>query len=211
MPSDKARHWIRAWGSRGRRFKSGRPDWSKPHFRTQKPCYERLMGAQRAPISSMKLLWCGLWEDITPLVSRCPPSLPMASPARGALVSEAKGHRFTSGRQGWLWATPTEDPGGSVTVSDGNCLKRTRAYPPFGTPSRASLAVHASPRIDHAAPGIRDLGSLIEGPCSWSWARGLRPPGWAVSCRVAVVLTLAAGPARAIAAARGVRPALRRR
>src|SRR6266567_212384 len=78
------------WGSRGRRFKSGRPDWSKLHFRTQKPCYERLMGAQRAPISSMKLLWCGLWEDITPLVSRCPPSLPMASPARAHLSPRQK-------------------------------------------------------------------------------------------------------------------------
>src|SRR5215469_12487630 len=30
----------------------------------------------------------------------------------GALVSGSKGHRFTSGRQGWLWATPAEDPGG---------------------------------------------------------------------------------------------------
>jgi hypothetical protein len=38
----------------------------------------------------------------------------------------------------------------------------------FGTPSRSCLAVHASPRIGHSAPGIWDVGSLIEGPCSWS-------------------------------------------
>ena len=39
----------------------------------------------------------------------------------GALASGSKGHRFTSGRQGWLWATPAEDPG-AVTASDGDCL-----------------------------------------------------------------------------------------
>ena len=32
-----------------------------------------------------------------------------------------------------------------------------------GTPSRSCLAVYASPRIGHSAPGIWDLGSLIEG------------------------------------------------
>jgi hypothetical protein len=31
-------------------------------FRTQKQYYERLMGAHRAPINSMKLLWCVLWR-----------------------------------------------------------------------------------------------------------------------------------------------------
>ena len=42
--------------------------------------------------------------------------------------------------------------------------------------------------------------------------RGLRPPGWAVSYRLAVVLTLAAAPrARSLAAARGFRPARRYR
>ena len=31
----------------------------------------------------------------------------------------------------WLWATPAEDRGGiRHTASDGDCLKRTRAYPP---------------------------------------------------------------------------------
>ena len=24
--------WVHSWGSRGRRFKSGRPDWSEPYF-----------------------------------------------------------------------------------------------------------------------------------------------------------------------------------
>ena len=69
------------------------------------------MGAQRAPINSMKLLWCGSWEHITLLVSRGPtePTYSVAYP--GALVSRSKGRRFTSGRQGWLWATPAEDPG----------------------------------------------------------------------------------------------------
>jgi len=59
----------------------------------------------------MKLPWCGLWEDITPLVSRGPaePTYGVAHP--GALASGSKGHRFTSGRHGWLWATPAEDPG----------------------------------------------------------------------------------------------------
>jgi len=71
------------------------------------------MGAQRAPINSMKLLWCGLWEDITPLVSRGPaePTYGVAHP--GALVSGSKGHRFTPGRQGWLSNTsrePRRDP-----------------------------------------------------------------------------------------------------
>ena len=33
----------------------------------------------------------------------------------------------------------------------------------LGTPSWSCLAVHASPRIGHSAPGIWDLGSLIEG------------------------------------------------
>jgi hypothetical protein len=43
------------------------------------------MGAQRAPINSVKPLWIGLWEDITPLVSRGLPSLPMASSTRAHL------------------------------------------------------------------------------------------------------------------------------
>jgi hypothetical protein len=51
-----------SWGSRGRRFKSGRPDWSEPHFRTQKQHCERLVGAHRAPTISMKPPWCGVWE-----------------------------------------------------------------------------------------------------------------------------------------------------
>jgi hypothetical protein len=41
--------------------------------------------------------------------------------------------------------------------------KCARTYPPFGTPFRSCLAVHASPRIGYSAPGIWDLGSLIEG------------------------------------------------
>jgi hypothetical protein len=57
------------------------------------------MGAQRAPINSMKLLWCGLWEHITPLVSR-EPTYGVANPRHTCL--RVKGHRFTSGRQGWL-------------------------------------------------------------------------------------------------------------
>jgi len=54
-------------------------------FRTQKQYCERLMGAQGAPINVMQTLWCGLWEDITPLVSRGPPSPPMGSPTRAHL------------------------------------------------------------------------------------------------------------------------------
>ena len=41
--------------------------------------------------------------------------------------------------------------------------ERTLAEPPFGTPSRSCLTVHAAPRIGHSAPGIWVLGSLIEG------------------------------------------------
>jgi hypothetical protein len=56
-----------------------------------------------------------------------------------------------------------------------------------------------------------DLKSLIEGLVHGQGG-GPRPPGWAVSYRLAVVLTLAAVPrARSLAAARGVRPARRRR
>src|SRR6266571_8082091 len=64
----------------------------------------------------------------------------------------------------------------------------------FGAPSRPCLAVHASLRIDHSAPAIRDVGFLIERPWPRSWARGLHPPGWAVSYRLAVVLARAATP-----------------
>jgi hypothetical protein len=69
------------------------------------------MGAQRAPIISMKPLWCGLWEEHYATGQQGPPSPPMASPP-GRTCLRVKGRRFTSGRQGWLWATPTEDPGG---------------------------------------------------------------------------------------------------
>jgi len=71
----------------------------------------------------------------------------------------------------------------------------------------SSLAVHASPAIGHSASGTWD---------PWSRAllvvmgRGLHPPGWAISCQLAVVLTMAAAPGW-LAAARGVRPAHRRR
>jgi hypothetical protein len=91
---------------------------------------------------------------------------------------------------------------GSATVGGGDCPGRTRAEPPFGTPSRSSLAVHASPRIGHSAPGIWDLESLIEdlahgqegrvgahpaGPLAsgWRW-RWLprRAPGRSLLCEV---------------------------
>jgi hypothetical protein len=77
--------WMHSWGSRGRRFKSGRPDWSEPHFRTQKQDCERLMGAQRAPISSMNPPWCGVWEDITPLAGGLPSPPKASSPPRAHL------------------------------------------------------------------------------------------------------------------------------
>ena len=48
----------------------------------------------------------------------------------GALVSGSKGHRFTFGRQGWLWATPAEDPGGIRHNKRWRLFKRTGAYPP---------------------------------------------------------------------------------
>jgi len=80
-------------------------------------------------------------------------------------------------------------------------------------PSLSSLAVDTSlPNWPFCA---RDLGPKIPDrkTCSWSLGLGLRPPGgWAVSYRLAVVLTLAAGPsARSLVGARGVRPAHRRR
>jgi hypothetical protein len=66
-------------------------------FRTQKQDCGWLMGAQRAPIQSMKPLWLLRVGEITPLV-KGRPSRPKASSAlRGALVSGSKGHRFTSG------------------------------------------------------------------------------------------------------------------
>jgi hypothetical protein len=84
----------------------------------------------------------------------------------------------------------------------GTGLAPRRAVPPFGTPSRSSLAVHASPRIGHSAPGIWDLESLIEdlahgqegrvgahpaGPLAsgWRW-RWLprRAPGRSLLCEV---------------------------
>src|SRR5262249_7296890 len=65
-----AEMWMHSWGSRGRRFKSGRPRLVRANFRTQKQVHERPMGARRAPINSVK----PLWEEITPLVSRGLPS-----------------------------------------------------------------------------------------------------------------------------------------
>jgi hypothetical protein len=115
-----------SWGSRGRRFKSGRPDWSEPHFRTQKPDCERPMGAQRAPISPMK----PLWEDTTPLVSRGLPSPPMASPPPGTLVSGSKGRRFTPGCPGLGFGNTSRDPSGT-------------RWQPWPTPSVTPLPCYA--------------------------------------------------------------------
>ena len=60
----------------------------------------------------MKRLWCGVEEDVTPLVGRACRVHLRFRPLPGALVSGSKGRRFTSGCQGWLWTTPAEDPGG---------------------------------------------------------------------------------------------------
>ncbi len=59
-----------------------------------------------------------------------------------------------------------------------------------------------NPLIGHSmeGPEIPDRG-----PCSWSWGRGPRPPGWAVRYRL-VVLTLAAAP-RQVARCRARCPA----
>ena len=81
-------------------------------FRTQQQACERLLGAHRAPTSSMKPLWCGVSKDITPLVSRACRAHLRCHPLPGALASGSKRRRSTSGCQGWLWATPAEDPGG---------------------------------------------------------------------------------------------------
>ncbi len=105
------------------------------------------------------------------------------------------------------WRLQSAHGGTPAYVTDGDGRAGCGARdPPFGTPSRSCLAVHASPRFGHSAPGIWALGSLIEGLAHGHGA-GLHPPGWAVRYRLAVVLTLAAAPrARSLAAARGVRP-----
>ena len=73
---------------------------------------------------------------------------------------------------------------------------------------RAIPVVNGRPcltRIGLPEPGTWDLRSLIEALLMVMGA-GLRTPGWAVSYRLAAVLTLAAAPpARLVAAVRGVR------
>lgn len=69
------------------------------------------MGAQRAPISPTNYRDTARGEhNATGQQGPAEPTYGIAHP--GALVSGSKGHRFRSGRQGWLWATPAEDPGG---------------------------------------------------------------------------------------------------
>jgi hypothetical protein len=80
---------MHSWGSRGRRFKSGRPDRSEPHFRTQKQDCDRLMGAQRAPISrgNRRGAACG-----RPNATGQGPAEPASGAVHpGALASRSKG------------------------------------------------------------------------------------------------------------------------
>jgi hypothetical protein len=99
-----------------------------------------------------------------------------------------------------------DGPGSTARASSRRSARHpVRAWPSMPHPELAIL---------RQGSGTWDLGPGFpdRAPCSWSWAPGLHPPGWAVSCRLAVVLTLAAAPrARSLAAARGVRPAHRRR
>jgi len=101
------------------------------------------MGAQRAPINSMKLLWCGPWEHITPLVSRGP-----TEPSYSVYPAHlSPGQKVTGSHPAVKAGCGQHQPrtqAGSVTVSDGDCLKRTRAYPRYGRqvgPSSAAWGV----------------------------------------------------------------------
>src|SRR5690348_15177886 len=124
------RHGRRSfrWGSRGRRFKSGRPNWSEPHFerrnRTASGWWER---NTLPPIDETAVV-AAYGRDITPL-AKASRADPRRRPPSGALVSGSKGPRFTSAVKAGSGQHPPRTQAGSVTVSDGDCLKRTRTVP----------------------------------------------------------------------------------
>ena len=128
------------------------------------------------------------------------------------LVSSSPNVIINESNQGWparLWKWPP------CRVCVCQWPMRVRAavahIAQFGAHPGRAWPFMPHPRICHSAPGIWDLGSLIEGLARVMGA-GPAPTGRAVANRLAVVLTLAAAPpAWPLTAARGVRPSHRRR